>query len=365
MINAEEIMVEAYKRGASDIYITAGMLPIYRVYDQLIPWHKDGTKKKLTPDDTEMFVREIISEEDLQKFKEDLELDCVHSISGATRYRVNVFKQRGSYAVVLRLIPEIRTMEDLNLPNVDVIKQQLDQPNGLILVTGPTGSGKSSTLAAMIDYINSTQQKHIITAEDPVEFLHRHKQSIVNQRELGQDTKSFPEAIKHMLRETPDVILVGEMRDYETIRWVLTAAETGHLVFSTLHTNNAPETIDRIIDVFPSHQQNQVRTQLSATLRLVLAQRLLRARQTGQVPALEIMVATQAVRNSIREGRTHQLYSVIQTGGEKGMMTLEKSLATLFFKKKIARDDAMQAANDKEELVRMIGEGAKSSLNDW
>jgi twitching motility protein PilT len=300
-------------------------------------------------------VYAVLTQKQREKFESELELDTSHSIPGPGRFRVNVFLQRDSVGAVMRTIPfEIVPLESLGLPAS--VKQFADLPRGLVLVTGPTGSGKSTTLASLVDIINVSKPCHIMTVEDPIEFLHNHKMAVVNQREIGEDTHSFAAALKHVLRQDPDVILVGEMRDLETIHTALTAAETGHLVFGTLHTQDAPQSIDRIIDVFPSYQQQQVRVQLASALQGVVTQQLLPIRTgRGRAVAAEVMVATPAIRNLIREGKTHQIYSSMQAGGKYGMQTMDQSLAALVQRGVISMETAIERCANEEDLRRLSG----------
>jgi twitching motility protein PilT len=309
----------------------------------------------LTPTDTREIVYSILSDGQRQRFETNWQIDFAYQIPGKGRFRVNAYFQRAAVGAALRLIPfEVVPLETLGLP--PVVADFATKPRGLVLVTGPTGSGKSTTLASIIDVINSTREEHIMTIEDPIEFLHRHKKCMVNQRELGSDAISFADALRAALRQDPDVILVGEMRDLETIGTAITAAETGHLVFATLHTQDAPQTIDRIIDVFPSEQQGQVRAQLSVALQGIMTQTLLpTADGSGRCVAAEVLVPTPAVRNLIREGKTHQVYSVIQTGGSHGMQTMDACLATLVRSGKITRALAESRAHSVEELRRLLG----------
>lgn len=297
---------------------------------------------------------DILSDENINKFETTLELDFSYALPRRARFRVNIYRDRGAVAAAFRLIPQkIPTCKELNLP--PLLEKLTDKPRGLILVTGPTGSGKSTSLAAMINYINMYRGVHIITIEDPIEYLHTHKNSLINQRELGGDTKSFGNALRASLREDPDVLLVGEMRDVETIGLAITAAETGHLVFATLHTNNAAESIDRIIDVFPPGQQEQIRVQLSNNLQAIISQQLLpKATGKGRVPANEIMLASPAIRNLIREAKTHQIPSMIQTSGSMGMITMDQCLRDLFFKGLVTQEEIFMRCQNPEELKKML-----------
>lgn len=350
MLQFQVLLKKAIELNASDLHITVGIPPTMRINGILIPYGDE----KLTSVDTEAYVKEILDEESYNKYSSVGELDLSYSIKGIGRFRVNIFKQRGSDAMALRVVaPQIPTLEDLGMP--PVLKDLAHKTRGLILVTGPTGSGKSTTLAAMINEINSTRNCHIITLEDPVEYLHRHKKSIVNQREVEHDSKSYASALKAALREDPDVILVGEMRDLETIGIAVTAAETGHLVFSTLHTIGASKTVDRIVDVFPPYQQQQIKVQLAGVLEGVISQQLLtRADGEGRVCALEIMIATSAIRNLIREGKTHQIDSSVQTGGKYSMVTMDASLLELYRKGLISYDETMSHATDAEMMSRYL-----------
>ena len=302
-------------------------------------------------------VYAILTQKQREKFEAELELDTSHSIPGAGRFRVNVFLQRDAVGAVLRTIPyEIVPLDQLGLP--PSVAQLAEMPRGLVLVTGPTGSGKSTTLASLVDIINCTKPVHIMTVEDPIEFLHNHKMAVVNQREVGEDTQSFAKALKHVLRQDPDVILVGEMRDLETIHTALTAAETGHIVFGTLHTQDAPQSIDRMIDVFPAHQQQQIRVQLATALQGVVTQQLIpKPGGRGRVVAAEVLIATPAVRNLIREGKTHQIYSSMQAGGKYGMQTMDQSLAHHVKSGAIAMETALERCANQEDLRRLVGEG--------
>ncbi|WP_425807647.1 type IV pilus twitching motility protein PilT [Desulfitobacterium sp. Sab5] len=340
MISIEPILQLAAERKASDIHLAVESPPILRINGVLTRIGED----KLSGQDLEQLAHSLMNEHQAKRFEEQGELDFSYSLPGVGRFRVNTFRQRGSVAIVIRIIPfRIPTPESLGLPPVCVELAKLEK--GLVLVTGPTGSGKSTTLASMIDYINQTRSKHIVTIEDPIEYLHKHRLSLVNQREIGNDTLSFANALRAVLRQDPDVILVGEMRDLETISTAVTAAETGHLVFSTLHTNDATQAIDRMIDVFPPFQQQQIRVQLASVLQGVLAQQLLpRQDNQGRVAVFEVLMVTQGARNLIREGKTHQLPTVIQTGGKMGMQSMEKGIQDL------ARQGIISAALAQEKL---------------
>ena len=343
------LMIE---RNGSDLHITVGSPPGVRQRGELMA--VDGYRP-LSPRDTQEMILGLLSEEQRRRFETELELDFAYSIPGVSRFRANVFQQRNSMGAVFRVIPlKIPTLEELGLPKV--CKFLAERPRGLVLVTGPTGSGKSTTLAAIIDHINSTRKVHIITMEDPIEFMHRNKMAYVNQREVGEDTHSFASALKRVLRQDPDVILVGEMRDLETISAAITAAETGHLVFATLHTTGGPETIDRVIDVFPPHQQQQVRMQLSSTLEGVLSQNLLRSTDgKSRVLAMEIMLGVPAISNLIREGKTHQMATIIQGGANIGMQTLDQHLKNLCQAGKVTFEEAISKAKEPRELAQLMG----------
>jgi twitching motility protein PilT len=335
------------KKG-SDLHLRVGEPPIVRVHGNL----ERLALPILGPDDTQRLMYSLLDTERQGRFERDLELDLSYALPGIARFRVNVLRQRGFVGGVMRLIPaRCKTIDELGLPQV--LKSLAILPRGLVLVTGPTGSGKSTTLAACIDHINRTRRGHIITIEDPIEFVHEDRLSAIEQRELGQDTHSFADALKHVMRQAPDVILVGEMRDLETIALAITAAETGHLVFATLHTTDAPQTIDRIIDVFPAEQQAQVRTQLAVTLQAVVSQTLLPlADRPGRVPAFEIMIATAAIRALIREAKTHQLYSMIETGVEWGMISLDQYLLRLLREKTVTLDHALAKSSNPQYLLQ-------------
>ena len=347
-------MVEAR---ASDVHLTPGAPPILRVRGRITPM--DGYPE-LTPQHTRDVVYSILNDDQRKRFENNKSLDFAYAIPGVARFRVNCYFQRGAISAALRHTPDqIPALDELGLP--PIIREFTKKPRGFVLVTGPTGSGKSTTLASMVDIINKEREEHILTIEDPIEFLHSHKRCIINQREIGSDAVDFATALRGALRQDPDVILVGEMRDLETISTALTAAETGHLVFATLHTQSASQTVDRVIDVFPPHQQGQVRMQLSIALQGIVTQQLLpTADGSGRTVATEVLVPTPAVRNLIREGKTHQIYSTIQTSGASGMQTMDADLARLVRQGKINRGLAEQRAGIPEELKRLFG-GAPAS----
>ncbi len=359
MSNANLTLSELLKRmtelRGSDLHITTGSPPQVRVDGHLRPLEYDS----MNAADTKQLAYSVLTDAQKHRFEEDLELDFSFGIKGLSRFRANLFNQRGAVAAVFRAIPyEIKTFDGLGLPAV--VAKLCDKPRGLILVTGPTGSGKSTTLAAMLDKINSERHEHMLTVEDPIEFLHQHKKCLVNQREVHADTRSFTNSLRAALRQDPDIVLIGEMRDLETIEAALRIAETGHLTFGTLHTNSAFSTINRIIDVFPSHQQSQIRAQLSLVLEGILCQSLLpKASGQGRAMAMEVLVPTMAIRNLIREDKVHQIYSMMQTGQEKyGMQTFNQSLATLYFQKHITLEAALQRSSNADELQELINRGA-------
>ena len=350
MIDINALLKEVMDLGASDLHITVAIKPTVRIHGDLM----ELDYPKLLPEDTEYLCNQILSSHHKEAFLQNGEVDLSYTYPGIARFRVNVFKQRNGMAMALRAIPtEIPTLEQLMLP--DVLHTLAKKRRGLILVTGPTGSGKSTSLAAMINYINKTRKEHIITLEDPIEYLHRHEMSMVNQREIGADSKSFSSSLRAALRQDPDVILVGEMRDLETISTALTAAETGHLVLATLHTVGAAKTIDRIIDVFPPFQQGQVKVQLAGVLEGIISQQLIQTvSKKGRVPALEIMLATPAIRNLIREGKTHQIQSSIQTGASLGMETMDKALVNLYNDGLISKENVLKYCMDLEAIKRYV-----------
>jgi twitching motility protein PilT len=351
-IDFADLLMEVVHRKASDLHLSSGAHPTVRVRGKLTPLED---YPKLSPTDTREIVYSILSGDQRQRLETDWQLDFAYSIPGHARFRVNAYYQRGAIGAAFRLIQfRLTSIDDLGLPSA--VHEFTRKPRGFVLVTGPTGSGKSTSLAAMIDSINSSREEHIMTIEDPIEFLHGHKKCIVNQRELGSDAQSFSAALTAALRQDPDVILVGEMRDLDTISTALTAAETGHLVFATLHTQDAAQSIDRIIDVFPSHQQGQVRVQLSVALQGIMTQQLLpKSDGSGRVVACEVLVPTPAVRNLIREGKTHQIYSVLQTGSAQGMQTMDTALATLVRREKITQKLAESRSSTPDELRRLLG----------
>jgi len=350
-----DLLKQTVELSGSDLHLSIGSPPQVRVHGELQRLdHPD-----LTPADTKALAYAVLTDAQKKRFEESKELDFSFGLRGLARFRCNMFNQKGAVGAVYRQIPEkIRTFEELALPAV--LAKMAERPRGLVLVTGPTGSGKSTTLAAMIDKINTERHGHILTVEDPIEYLHQHKNCLVNQRELHSDTDSFTNALRAALREDPDVVLIGEMRDLETVESALRIAETGHLTFGTLHTNSAASTINRIIDVFPSHQQSQIRTQLSLVVEGIVCQSLLpRADGKGRVVSLEILIPTAGIRNLIREDKVHQIYSAMQTGQEKlGMQTMNQSLATLYFRRLITIETAINASSNREELQEMINRGA-------
>ena len=354
MVTLPELLQKVVEVNGSDLHITTKTPPQIRIHGHL----ERLELPELNPADTKQLTYSVLTDSQKKRFEETLELDFSFGIQGLARFRCNMFHQRGSVGAVYRLIPEkIRAFHELGLPSV--LATLAEKPRGLILVTGPTGSGKSTTLAAMIDKINKERKEHILTIEDPIEFVHQHQGCLVNQREVHGDTQSFTNALRAALREDPDIVLIGEMRDLETVEAALRIAETGHLTFGTLHTNSAAQTINRIIDVFPSHQQSQIRTQLSLVLEGIVCQALCPKIGGGRIVSLEIMIPTPAIRNLIREDKIHQIYSAMQTGQEKyGMQTANQSLVSLYMQKKITLETAMEKSSNRDELQEMMNRGA-------
>ncbi|HEV7395358.1 MAG TPA: type IV pilus twitching motility protein PilT [Pyrinomonadaceae bacterium] len=358
-ISLSELLRALSELHGSDLHVTTGSPPQVRVHGHLRPLEN---YRNLTSADTKQLAYSVLTDAQKHRFEENLELDFSFGVKGLSRFRANLFNQRGAVGAVFRAIPyEVKAFEDLGLPNV--VKELCNKPRGLILVTGPTGSGKSTTLASMIDKINRERHEHILTIEDPIEFLHNHKSCLINQREVNSDTRGFAEALRTALRQDPDVVLVGEMRDLETIESALRIAETGHLTLATLHTNSAISTINRIIDVFPADQQSQIRAQLSLVLEGILCQALLpKAEGGGRVMALEVLIPNSAIRNLIREDKVHQIYSMMQTGQDKyGMQTFNQALASAYHKRQITLDCALQRSSNTDELKELIERG--SGLN--
>jgi len=353
MPNLHQLLKAMIEKGASDMHITTGSPPQLRIDGKLIPLKLNP----LNPAETKELCYSVLTDAQKRRFEEENELDLSFGIKGLSRFRANIFMQRGAVSGAFRVIPfKIMTFQELGLP--PVVVDLTRKPRGLVLVTGPTGSGKTTTLASVIDRINTERHEHIVTIEDPIEYLHPHKNCIVNQREVGSDTASFKKALKYILRQDPDVVLIGEMRDLETIEAALTIAETGHLAFATLHTNSCVQTINRIIDVFPPYQQPQVRAQLSFVLEGVLSQQLLPKMGGGRVLALEVMIPNAAIRNLIREDKVHQIYSLMQVGQTKyGMQTMNQSLAMLYLKKQITLEEAVGRSSDPDELKNIISKG--------
>jgi twitching motility protein PilT len=351
-VNLRALLEEMIEREASDLHVVAGERPKLRIDGDITD---SRVEQALTPKDTLQLAYSVLTEAQKKRFELEDELDFSFGIQQLARFRGNCFKQRGCVSMVIRQIPyQVRTFDDLRLPAS--IARMAERPRGLVLVTGPTGSGKSTTLAAMIDKINRERKGHIITVEDPIEFIHRHQGCIVNQREIGTDTKSFSTALKYALREDPDVILIGEMRDQETIQAALTIAETGHLALATLHTNSAAEAINRIVDVFPAHQQSQVRAQLSFVLEGIVTQTLLqKASGRGRALAAEVLVVTPAIRALIREDKIHQVYSMMQSGKKFGMQTMNDALYQLYMGREVAEEECLRVSHDPTEFLRMIG----------
>jgi twitching motility protein PilT len=359
-VNLQQLLKAMVDKGSSDLHVTSGTPPQLRIDGLLVPLKTDP----LTPVDTKQLCYSILTDAQKMRFEEEQELDLSFGVKNLARFRANIYIQRGAVAGAFRIIPyKILSVAELGLPAV--VNDLCERPRGLVLVTGPTGSGKTTTLAAMIDKINSEQHDHILTIEDPIEYIHPHKNCVVNQREVGADTQSFKKALKSILRQDPDVVLLGELRDLETIETALTVAETGHLVFATLHTNSCVQTINRIIDVFPPHQQSQVRAQLSFTLEGVMSQSLIpKATGNGRALALEVMVPNPAIRNLIREDKLHQIYSQMQIGQSKfGMQTMNQSLFSLYSKRLITLEDALGRSSDVDELKTMITSAQKNEAN--
>jgi twitching motility protein PilT len=358
MANLHQLLKVMIEKGASDLHVTTGSPPQLRIDGKLTP----VDVPPLNAQDTKQLCYSILTDAQKHRFEEDNELDLSFGVKGLARFRANVFVQRGAVAGAFRTIPfEILSFDQLGLPTV--VAEIAERPRGLVLVTGPTGSGKSTTLASILDKINRENHDHIVTIEDPIEYLHPHKNCLINQREVGADTVSFQKALRHILRQDPDVVLIGEMRDLETIEAALKVAETGHLCLATLHTNSCVQTINRIVDVFPADQQSQVRTQLSFVLEGVMTQTLMpRAGRGGRCLALEVMVPNPAIRNLIREDKIHQIYSQMQIGQEKfGMQTMNQSLASLVLRRMVTMDDALSRSSDHEELRRLVNEGQKDT----
>ncbi|MEO0137032.1 MAG: type IV pilus twitching motility protein PilT [candidate division WOR-3 bacterium] len=348
-VTMKQLLEEMVQRNATDLHLTTGAPPMLRIDGELVPTNYEV----MTPELIQQLVYSVLNDQQKKKFEMEWELDFSFGIAGLSRFRGNCFQQRGSIAAAIRTIPfEIRGFKELGIP--PVVQELASRPKGLILLTGPTGCGKSTTLAAIIDKINSERRCHIITVEDPIEYLFRHKKAIVNQRQVGSDTKSFANALKYVLREDPDVVMVGEMRDLETIAITLTIAETGHLTLATLHTNSAAESIHRIIDIFPSHQQGQVRSQLAFVIEGVVTQQLLPKIGGGRVLAAEVMVATPAIRALIRDGKEHQIYSMIQSGQKYGMQTMNQALYNLYAKRLITLETAFDYSPNIEEFEHMV-----------
>jgi twitching motility protein PilT len=353
-LDLRSLLTEVIAKGASDLHLTAGARPTIRLHGSLVPLED---VPELTPPVIQTLMYAILTQRQRERFEAELELDFAYALPGQARFRVNLYRQRDALGAAFRLIPfEIKALEQLGVP--PAVANFAMMPRGFVLVTGPTGSGKSTTLAGIVDLANRSRRDHIMTVEDPIEFLHQHKSCLINQREVGEDTHSFTSALKHVLRQDPDIILVGEMRDLETISVALTAAETGHLVFATLHTQDAAQTIDRVIDVFPSHQQQQVRVQLAGALQGVVCQTLCKSADgRGRVVATEVLVATPAIRNMIRDGKTHQIYSALQAGAKHGMHTMDQHLAELIRAGRITMEAGLEKCHHVEDFNRLTGRG--------
>jgi twitching motility protein PilT len=350
-----DLLVAMAERSASDLHITSGVPPTLRVHGHLVPLEYPA----LTPDQTKALAYSLITTEQRERFEANHELDFSYGITGLSRYRVNIYQQKNAVGMAIRSIPHTpKAFEELGLPS-EICNTLISKHKGLILITGPTGHGKTTTMAAMVDKINKTRDVHIVTVEDPLEYLFDHQKALVNQREVGQDTHSFPAALKYVLRQDPDVVLVGEMRDLETIQAALTIAETGHLTFATLHTNSCAQSIDRVIDVFPPHQQSQVRAQLALVLEAVFNQLLIpRKDGRGRVLTMEILIATPAIRNMIREEKVHQIYSAMQAGQKFGMQTMNQALANMYLRGLISRQEAVSRSLYPDEMLRLIEQPA-------
>lgn len=348
-LHIDDLLAEATQRGGSDLHLTDKLPPVIRVDGRLLRLNYEP----LVAQDIQRLIYDVLTDQQIQWFEKVRELDFSYGLAGVGRFRFNVYRQRGSIGAAMRAIPnKIPSLEELRLP--PLVRELTRRPSGLILVTGATGSGKSTTLACMIDIINQERDCHVMTIEDPIEYLHTHRRAMINQRELGQDTNSFENALRAVLREDPDVILIGELRDLETMAAAITMAETGHLVFATLHTRNAPQTIDRMVDVFPPYQQGQIRVQLSNALEAIVAQQLLPRSGGGRIPCVEIMLANSAVRNLIREGRTEQMASCIETGAAMGMQTMDRALVQLLRMGQVTMDTARTASLDPDNLARLL-----------
>jgi twitching motility protein PilT len=354
-VNVAELLERVLELGASDLHLTAGAKPTVRVHGGLGQLEDFPV---LMPNETQAMIYSILTQRQRERLESELELDCAHALPGKARFRLNVYFQRDAIGAAFRLIPqEIKPLEELGIP--PRVADMARLPRGFVLVTGPTGSGKSTTLASLVDLANRDRTDHIMTVEDPIEFLHQHKRCLVNQREVGEDTRSFASALKHVLRQDPDIILVGELRDLETISIALTAAETGHLVFATLHTQDAPQTVERVVDVFPTNQQEQVRVMLAGSLQGVVCQQLLpTADGSGRVAACEVMVATPAIRNLIRDGKTYQIYSAMQAGGRFGMQTMDQSLAGLVQRGVVSHELGLERCHHPDDFNRLCGRPA-------
>ncbi len=355
----DELLIYSFKVNASDLHLTVGIPPMVRVMGELRPV---PNLPVLTSDDSRAMATSLMTEKQINKLERDRELDFAFAFKNIGRFRINGFFQKGNMGCVIRMVPDkIPSLSELSLP--PVVASTAEMKRGLVLFTGPTGCGKSSSLAALIDIINKNRACHIMTVEDPIEFVHNHKRSVINQRELGSDTLEYSMALKHVLRQDPDVILIGEMRDLETIKLAMTAAETGHLVFSTLHTQDAPQTIDRVIDVFPPYQQEQIRLMFSNTLRAIFAQQLLkRSDGKGRIPAVEVLVNNSAVANIIREGKVHQLTSMIQTSYKQGMQTMDSSICELYNRGQITREEALAHVHNLAEFQQLLTGGVYAEI---